>query len=169
MDPFAPLAWYDRLASKLFVPLAIKLCHLFRITQYQLHDYLWMLFYWTMFYLSVQRHYGWFAMTVFGLIALRWTVKVGLQHYTTPDMLDEWPRLQTFQRRVLLLCESYHTGAHVLFALGILGGDWAPHTTFDVGYPMLWYALIAEYAVTIRNLPPREEKEPARQLARQKI
>lgn len=170
MNIFAPVAWYDRLAAKLFVPLAIRLCHLFRITQYQLHDYLWMLFYWTFeaYSLSHYKTMSWIWLFIVTTVCMSWTMRVAGQRYTTPELASSKPSWSVFQRRALLVCESYHSGVHILYAIGILGGPaWAHGASFDMSCPMLWYALVADYAITIRHLPPREEKEPELESAHQ--
>lgn len=163
MNIFAPLALYDRLAAKFFVPLAIKLCHLCRVTQYQLHDYLWLLFYWTVFTMAVTKHAGFVGMTVITLLTMYWTVKVATMRYSDESYHEVWPWLSTGQRRAALLLETYHSGVHILYALGFLGASYAKQASFDMSCPMLWYVLVADYAITIRHLPPREEREPHRE------
>ena len=151
-------AAYDRIAGKVLVPLSIHLCRLTRLDQYRLHDYLWLLFYWCWFTYAFQNSIHWLLMILVTLATIFWTVKVAVRDYTNEEDAIRRPNWASFQRRALLLFETYHTGIHILFALGLLGSSWATRAKFDLTCPSVWFALIADYAITIRNLPPSESK-----------
>lgn len=154
-------AAYDRFAGRtVFVPLVIRLCRLTGLDQYKLHDYLWLLFYWCWFtqVFTNDAHLIWRVVVTF--FTMVWTIKVGLRHYTDTPLAVSSPGWANFQRRALLCLETYHTGIHVLFAMGILGDAWAKTATFDITCPTIWFALIADYAITIKDLPPAEVEEP---------
>jgi hypothetical protein len=162
------LAAYDRLAARFLIPLVIRLCRLTGLDQFKLHDYLWLLFYWFWFTQTFTHPSGWFWRTVVTFFTMVWTIKVGLRHYTTSPLAVARPSWAIFQRRALLCLETYHTGVHILFALGILESAWAAKAAhFDLTCPTIWFALIADYAITIKNLPPAESEQKFTETARQ--
>jgi hypothetical protein len=147
------------LGKTMFIPIAIRLCQQFKISQYTLHTYLWLCvwFYW----LSQGPHAagGWLMFGVLSVMATIWVVISAL----APD----------YTRRSL----EFVRLMFVLFLLMdlpvfILGVTVSKH--FNMPHVLVndfkdWVIVLAEYALTISTIPPLEAKEKKRaaKLARQ--
>jgi hypothetical protein len=125
------------IGKNLFVPPIVKLCHLTRQSQYALSRLFWFVAALDGFY----RAETLFASILFGVLSLVMMVTASLRA-DLPTQSSMWFRLFALAFLVLDLL----TGA--------VTGEWA-------GTEFWLFVLIAEYAATIRTLPPREAGKQA--------
>jgi hypothetical protein len=151
-------AW---LGARIFVPIVIWICQRANTTQWRFSNYGWMLASWLMLYAAMKRGTGEtlpFIVAVYcTVIAARQPDKEGLSFL--------WLRM------VFAVGEFLHWSGHALYEAGLVdagfllwGVDW------DASCPVGLIILAAEYALTIRTIPPRETRSttsrPALEAAR---
>jgi hypothetical protein len=130
------------IGKNLFVPPIVKLCQLTRQSQYAVSRLFWFVAALDGFY----RADTLFASVLFGVLSLVMMVTASLRA-DMPTRSSKWFRLFALAFLILDLI----TGA--------VTGKWA-------GTEFWLFVLIAEYAATIRTLPPRDaEKRKAAQAA----
>lgn len=141
------IAAIDRWIGKtLFVPPIVRLCQCTGWSQFLVHNYLYLIGSYMLLMAALNK--GESAGVTF-FLALVLTVKIGRN--------PEYPGYESrFLRYFLIVMNCVHayahaTGKHVFGA----GPDW------DMSCPvgMMW--LTAEYARTIKTIPPLESKRPA--------
>lgn len=130
------------IGSTLFVPPIIKLCQLTRQSQYAISRLFWFIAALDGFY----RAQTLIASVLFGLTSLFMMV--------TASLRADMPTRSSFVLRMFALA---------LLAIDILGGaitgKWA-------GTEFWFFVLVAEYAATIRTIPPRESRKAAAKAAK---
>jgi hypothetical protein len=127
------------IGKTLFIPIIIRACQRFGVTQYAMHRMLW-------FVACLHGLYyaeDWIGYIVFGLGSLIMCLSAAL--------IPNWPVSSFLWFRMLVL-----VSVPVIAPLVITGRNY--HTIF---YTL--FVLFAEYAATIRTIPPLEvkEREPA--------
>lgn len=137
------MAIFERIDSwvgrNLFVPLVIRWCQQFGVTQHRVHRVCWFIAALLAFYFAHS-----LASKVFlGCFAVLMCLMAGLMSDNVPSTSWRWFRLMI---------------------IGFLAYD-AFQLDYRPVYDML--VLIAEYASTIRTIPPLEAKEPMAKLARE--
>jgi hypothetical protein len=125
------------IGKNLFVPPIVKLCQLTRQSQYAVSRLFWFIAAMDGFY----RAETLFASVLFGVLSLVMMVTASLRA-DLPTRSSMWFRMFALAFLVLDLI----TGA--------VTGKWA-------GTEFWLFVLIAEYAATIRTLPPRESEKAA--------
>lgn len=136
-------AW---LGSRVFVPIIIWMCQRFGTTQWRVHSFGWMLVSWMWLYAAAQK----LPPSKWGLsisIAFAFTWLAG----TMPDREGE---SSLWFRVFWLVVESTHIASHVLGEKILFAG---PHWSADCA--SVYVILLAEYALTIKTIPPREAGE----------
>lgn len=140
------------IGSKLFVPIIIRICQLTGITQYQFYRWAWILAILTVLYFhGGTKPWPWWALMIGG--AVGFTVFLALR----PDHpTDGHP----FLRKIILALEPLHAVLH-----GLSAYDKHVLTLGCINGMMI---LFAEYALTIKTIPPRETeaREGKRALAK---
>lgn len=132
----------------LFVPLIIRVCQRLRISQYRFHNYGWLIGAYLQLAAAMAKGEG---QSLAFAIALVLTILYGRN-------LDHQGHDSPAMRWFLLVGNVVHiaahvTGRHILFC----GPNW------DLSCPILLIWLAAEYARTIKTIPPPEERKPASQ------
>lgn len=125
------------IGKNLFVPPIVKLCHLTRQSQYAVSRLFWFIAALDGFY----RAETLFASVLFGVLSLVMMVTASLRA-DLPTRSSMWFRMFALAFLILDLI----TGA--------VTGKWA-------GTEFWLFVLIAEYAATIRTLPPRVSEKAA--------
>jgi len=132
------------IGKTLFVPPIIKLCHLTRQSQYAISR-----LFWFMAMLSgLYRADSVLDYTIFGLGSFLMMLTASLR---ADQPTDSWLGFRMICLVALIL----------KLPAAAMTGQW-------LGMEYWLFILIAEYAATIRTLPPRETKEKARKLAEAK-
>jgi hypothetical protein len=152
------------LGKKLFVPLAIRACQQFKINQYTLHTYIWLLVWFSFVWDGPGKHpgiFGWFIYVVICVFALFWTVAAAVMPHEMVKRSAGWIRA------------LWWLGASIAI-FGIVAAAITKDSPFLYSQVYIftrdWLVLLAEYALTIRTIPPLEakEKKHAGKLARQR-
>jgi hypothetical protein len=125
------------IGKNLFVPPIVKLCQLTRQSQYAVSRLFWFIAAMDGFY----RAETLFASVLFGVLSLVMMVTASLRA-DMPTRSSMWFRMFALAFLILDL------------ATGAVTGEWA-------GTEFWLFVLIAEYAATIRTLPPRESEKAA--------
>lgn len=121
----------------LFLPPIIKFCQLTHQSQFAVSRLFW-------FFAALDGFYqsdSWFSSILFGVMSVIMMLTASLRA-DMPTYSSRGFRLLTV---ALLLLDVL---------MGVIGGDWR-------GIEFWVLVLIAEYAATIRTLPPKEEKRAA--------
>jgi hypothetical protein len=137
----------DRWVGKtLFVPLIVRFCQRFGVSQFLVHNFLYLIGSYMLLMAAMAKSGHGGAEFVLALVL---TVKIGRN--------PEYPGYESaFLRRFFLLANVVHVAAHLAGkTLLIAGPNW------DLSCPVVLMWLTAEYARTIKTIPPLEEKEPA--------
>jgi hypothetical protein len=145
VSPLARLdAWVGR---ALFVPLIVRFCQWSGWSQFAVHNYLYLIGAYMLLAAYIQKGSGGQLAFVLAFV-LTW--KIG----RNPGYRGEESK---FLRRAFLVLEAFHVAAHVTGEPFLLAGpDW------DLSCPVSLMWLAAEYARTIKTIPPLEEPEPKR-------
>jgi hypothetical protein len=128
-------AWLGR---TMFVPLVVRVCQLTRQTQYAVSRLFWFIAALDGFYRAESA----LTSVLFGVISLMMAVSASLRA-DSPTRSFLWFRLMAVAFFLLDLLDSLATG------------EWA-------GIEFWVLVLIAEYASTIRTIPPRQTKTEGR-------
>jgi len=131
----------------LFVPIIIRFCQWSGWSQYSLYDYLWLLGSYALLIASAEDGVG--AAIIPFAFALYLTVNLG---FSAKYQRHESP----FSRRLLLIVNAAHVLAHITGKTMILAG---PNWDLSCSTLLMW--LTAEYALTIKTIPPLPEDVPA--------
>lgn len=141
------IAAIDRWIGKtLFVPPIVRFCQRFGVSQFLVHNYLYLIGSYMLLIAAIEKNEA--VGTTF-VLALILTIKIG----RNPEYEGHESR---FLRYFLIFTNVIHvaahvTGKHVLWA----GYDW------DMSCPVGFMWLAAEYARTIKTIPPLEDVTPA--------
>ncbi|MES2289326.1 MAG: hypothetical protein V4530_06265 [Pseudomonadota bacterium] len=139
--------------KRLFVPPIIRLCQRTGASQYTVHSYGWMI-------ASLLVVYRFSLNTLLDAVLFGLSVLIGVTSIIRAAMFPEMPFPERPSFRKFLL-----VGALVILAVDLLflalRGTWSPS-----GHMVDIAMLFAEYALTIKTIPPRET-ETKRVLARE--
>lgn len=141
------IAATDRWIGKtLFVPPIVRFCQKTGWSQFLVHNYLYLIGSYMLLLAAMAKHES--QATAF-FLALVLTVKIGRN--------PEYPGYESaFLRRSLVVVNVLHVIAHVTGKWVFLAGP-----NWDLSCPVALMWLTAEYARTIKTIPPLEEEEPA--------
>ncbi len=129
-------AW---IGKTLFHPIIIAVCHLTRQTQYAVHHALWFFAACHTTYFAQGSSWGWVAFLWL------WVLTSFIVAAFAPDMEA---RPSGFMRGAFWIC----------FVIGVATDS--ARGSIDDGTVRALLILFAEYAATIKTLPPRKRKEP---------
>jgi hypothetical protein len=148
------------IGAHLFVPLIIRLCQRSGLSQWRFHSYTYMLPSWLLLY-GVERSS---MVSIFVPIAV--ALFFTLMAARAPDR--EKPSLIGL-RLFFVALELPHCIGHALYAAGVIDGGfgflfirWGVDLDTSCAFGLM--ALAAEYACTIKTIPPLESSAPSRRL-----
>jgi hypothetical protein len=139
----------DRWIGKtLFLPLIVRFCQRTGWSQFLVHNYLYLIGSYMLLMAAMAKGES-VGVTFF--LALVLTVKIGRN--------PEYPGYESpFLRWFLIVANVMHVIAHLTGKANFLAG-----TNWDLSCPVPLMWLTAEYARTIKTIPPLEEEKPASQ------
>jgi hypothetical protein len=150
------------LGKTMFVPLVIRICQRTKLSQYTLHTYIWLviLLYNLLRGPSVYGNgiWGWLFYGFLALVTLFWVIMAAV----VPDSIKT---SATWLRYSFIFFFCFDCFGIVMTAL-----VHKPMATAVIIAVKDWFILLAEYALTIKTIPPLEAKEKklSGKLARQK-
>lgn len=134
------------LGKRLFIPIAIRLCQLLRMSQYALHTYIWLAVFFYNLSLGPQQ-FGWFWYTLMALMMLVWVLIAGL----APESIRQSFTPIRFMFVALFLMDF------PLLVMMIANHE--PHLVQRAVQSFKdWTIVLAEYALCITHVPPLEKK-----------